>query len=145
AEPVVCAQAIMTPENCVAETERLIAAALYHRRPVYMAFPRDYAIAPAIGKGVSAITPANDPAALQAAVNAIVSVLSASKTACILPGIIIARCGLREEATAVVNASALPFATMFMDKCVLDEEHPAYIGMYDGKLMNEQIRAFVEG
>jgi hypothetical protein len=34
AEPVVCAQAIMTPENCVAETERLIAAALYHRRPV---------------------------------------------------------------------------------------------------------------
>src|SRR5438105_1233799 len=27
AEPVVCARAIMTPENCAAETERLIAAA----------------------------------------------------------------------------------------------------------------------
>jgi hypothetical protein len=39
AEPVVCAQAIMTPENCVAETERLIAAALYHRRPVYKRLP----------------------------------------------------------------------------------------------------------
>src|ERR1700740_389453 len=64
AEPVVCAQAVMTPENCVAETERLIAAALYHRRPVYMAFPADYAITPAIGKGVSAITPASDPVAL---------------------------------------------------------------------------------
>jgi indolepyruvate decarboxylase len=37
-EPVVCARAIMTPENYVAETERLIAAALYHRQPVYMAF-----------------------------------------------------------------------------------------------------------
>ena len=47
---MVCAQAIMTPENCVAETERLIAAALYHRRPVYMAFPTDYATRPAIGK-----------------------------------------------------------------------------------------------
>ena len=145
AEPVVCAQAIMTPENCVAETERLIAAALYHRRPVYMAFPTDYAIMPVIGKGVSAITHASDPAALQAAVNAIVSALSASKTACILPGIIIARCGLRKEATAVVDASGLPFATMLMHKCVLDEEHPSYIGMYDGKLMDEQIRAFVEG
>jgi TPP-dependent 2-oxoacid decarboxylase len=53
AEPVVCAQAIMTPENCVAETERLIAAALYHRRPVYMAFPTDYAITPVIAKAVS--------------------------------------------------------------------------------------------
>jgi indolepyruvate decarboxylase len=145
AEPVVCAQAIMTPENCVAETERLIAAALYHRRPVYMAFPTDYANTPVIGKGVSAVTHASDPATLQAAVNAIVSALSASKTACILPGIIIARCGLRKEATAVVDASGLPFATMLMDKCVLDEEHPSYIGMYDGKLMDEQIRAFVEG
>src|SRR6201987_3830638 len=145
AEPVVCAQAIMTPENCVAETERLIAAALYHRRPAYMAFPADYANTPVIGKVAPAITHASDPAVLQAAVNAIVGALSASKTACILPGIIIARCGLRAEATAVVNASGLPFATMFMDKCVLDEEHPSYIGMYDGKLMDEQIRAFVEG
>src|ERR1700756_967448 len=75
AEPVVCAQAIMTPENCVAETERLIAAALYHRRPVYMAFPTDYAIAPAIGKAVPAIAHASDPAVLQAAVNAIVGTL----------------------------------------------------------------------
>jgi hypothetical protein len=35
AEPVVCASAIMTPQNVASETERLIAAALYHRRPVY--------------------------------------------------------------------------------------------------------------
>ena len=45
----------------------------------------------------------------------------------------------------MVDACGLPFATMFMDKCVLDEGHPRYIGMYDGKLMNEQVRAFVEG
>ncbi len=40
-EPVVCAQAIMHPQNVAFETERLIAEALYHRRPVYMAFPAD--------------------------------------------------------------------------------------------------------
>ena len=39
AEPVVCASAVMTPQNVAYETERLIAEALYHRRPVYMAFP----------------------------------------------------------------------------------------------------------
>jgi len=38
AEPVVCASAVMTPQNVAYETERLIAEALYHRRPVYMAF-----------------------------------------------------------------------------------------------------------
>jgi indolepyruvate decarboxylase len=49
AEPVFCAQAIMTPENCVAETERLMAAVLYHRRPVYMGFPSDYLNMPVVG------------------------------------------------------------------------------------------------
>jgi len=155
-QPVVCAQAIMTPENCVAETGRLIAAALRHRRPVYMGFPADYANIPVAGHSASktrvnalkadrVTEPAPDAAALEAAVNAIVDAVSAARTACILPGIIVARCGLREEATAVVDASGLPFATMFMDKCVLDETHPNYIGMYDGRLMNEEVRAFVEG
>ncbi len=36
ADSVVCARATLTPENCVAETERLIAAVLHHRRPVYL-------------------------------------------------------------------------------------------------------------
>ena len=46
---------------------------------------------------------------------------------------------------AVIDASGLPFATMFMGKSVLDEQHPNYIGMYDGALMNEEVRNFVEG
>ena len=145
AESVVCASAIMTPDNCIAETERLIAAALYQRRPVYMGFPSDYANLPVNGKPVPGAEPVSDPVALDAAVNAIVSAVSISKTACFLPGILVSRCGLRKEATTVVEASGLPFATMFMDKCVLDEAHPNYIGMYDGRLMNEQVRAFVEG
>jgi hypothetical protein len=33
---------------------------------------------------------------------------------------------------------------MFMAKSVLDEQHPAYVGMYDGALMNEDVRRFVE-
>jgi indolepyruvate decarboxylase len=155
-QPVVCAQAVMTPENCVAETGRLIAAALRHRRPVYMGFPIDHANAPVTGHGesktrVNALKadrvtgPPANAATLEAAVNAVVDAVAAARTACILPGIIVARCGLRREAGAVVDASGLPFATMFMDKCVLDETHPNYIGMYEGRLMNEEVRAFVEG
>jgi indolepyruvate decarboxylase len=154
AQPVVCAQAVMTPQNCAAETGRLIAAALHNRRPVYMGFPADYAnmeIAGMEAAGTAGHTTdplagrASDAVALQAAVNAIVSAVSARRTACILPGIVVSRCGLRTQAAAVVEASGLPFATMFMDKSVLDETHPNYIGMYDGRLMNEEVRAFVEG
>ncbi|KAG0331165.1 hypothetical protein BG000_011161 [Podila horticola] len=146
--PLVCARAVMTPENCIAETERLIVAAKRERRPVYMGFPSDYANTPIIDTMQSPeprAVPKSDPVVLTAAVTAIVNIVAACKTACILPGILVSRCGLANKATAVVEASGLPFATMFMDKCVLDEAHPNYIGMYDGKLMEKEICAFVEG
>lgn len=49
-EPVVAAHAVLTPENAAYETERLIHEALYHRRPVYMAFPADLAAMPVLGE-----------------------------------------------------------------------------------------------
>jgi indolepyruvate decarboxylase len=144
AEPVVCASAIMTPQNVAYETERLIATALYHRRPVYMAFPSDLANEPVLGRAQPLELPASDPASLDAAVTAIVDTLDAARTACVLPGMLAVRAGLRDSLQAFVDASGLPYATMFGDKSVLNEQHPSYIGMYDGKLMDEDVRAFVE-
>jgi len=145
AEPVVCARTIMTPENCAEETERLIAAALYHRRPVYMAFPTDYATSPVIGTAQPRPEPKSDSGALSAATKAILAALSEAKTACVLLGNLVSRIGLTAEVQHLITSSNLPFATMFWDKSVLDETLPNYVGMYDGKLMNEEVRAFVEG
>jgi indolepyruvate decarboxylase len=143
-DPVVCAKAIMTPENCVEETERLIEAALYHSRPVYMAFPADYATSPVVGAANPRPKPKSDPGALAAASQAILARLAAAETACVLPGLILSRLGLAGQARDFIEASNLPFATMFSDKSVLDETLPTYVGMYGGKLMNEPVRAFVE-
>ena len=144
AEPVVCASAIMTPQNVAYETERLIAEALYHRRPVYMAFPNDVANQTVVRGAQPVDSPVSDSANLEAATRAILAALQGAKTACILPGILAARVGARDALQSFVDASGLPFATMFMDKSVLDEQQPAYIGMYDGKLMDESVRRFVE-
>src|SRR6201999_3576456 len=48
-EPLVCASAVMTPQNVAHETERLIHEAFYHLRPVYMGFPGDLASQAALG------------------------------------------------------------------------------------------------
>jgi indolepyruvate decarboxylase len=144
AEKVVCASAIMTPQNAAYETERLIAEALYHRRPVYMGFPTDAADQPILNNAVPLEPPTSDHASLEAAVSAIIEALSAAKTACILPGHLANRAGLQDAVQAFVDASGLPFATMLMDKSTLEEQQPAYIGMYDGRLMDEAVREFVE-
>jgi len=144
AEPIVCASATMTPQNAASETERLIAAALYHRRPVYMAIPSDVADLPVLGAAQSMPTPQSNPDSLAAAIEAITTALEQAAQACVLPGVLLRRLGLQESATAVVDAWGLPFATMFADKSVLGEDHPNYIGMYVGRLMGEPVRAFVE-
>lgn len=144
AQPVVCASAIMTPQNVAVETERLIAAALYHCKPVYMAFPADLANAPVLGRADVLEPPASDPEHLAAAIDAVLGAIDDADTACILPGMLAARMGLRKALAEFVAASGLPFATMFADKSVLDEQHPRHLGMYDGKLANEDLRVFVE-
>ena len=147
-QPAVCASAILTPENTAAEMERLVTAAITHRRPVYLAIPADYANAPLPGGTATVLptpVPASDPATLAEAVDAMAEKLAQAKTAAILAGYLITRLGCRAAAQTLVEATGLPFATMLMDKTALDETHPQYIGMYDGRLMNPEIREFIEG
>jgi indolepyruvate decarboxylase len=144
AEPVVCASAIMTPQNAAYETERLIAEALYHRRPVYMAFPSDVPDQQVLGSAQPLDPPRSNGAALRAAADAITTALDGAGTACILPGLLAKRARLGDQVQSFIDATGLPFATMFGDKTVVDEQQPAYIGMYDGQLMDEDVRAFVE-
>jgi indolepyruvate decarboxylase len=144
-EPVVCASAVMTPQNVAAETERLIAAALYHRRPVYMAFPADLAEQPVLSAAQPLPLPRSDPATLAAVVDAILRALDGATRACFLPGFLVARAGLQPVMRAVIEAAGRPFATMLLDKSILSERHPLYIGIYDGGLMNDAVRDYVEG
>ncbi|MEH2487490.1 alpha-keto acid decarboxylase family protein [Bradyrhizobium sp. AZCC 2230] len=143
-EPVVCASAVMTPHNVVWETERLIFEAFYNLQPVYMAFPSDLALQSAQGPLQVIGSPVSDLVTLGRCVEAILDVLESAKTACILPGFLVARARLESLMQAIIDSSGLPFATMLADKAVLNERQPAYLGMYVGRLVNEDVRLFVE-
>jgi indolepyruvate decarboxylase len=144
AESVVGATAILTPANAVAETERLITEALYNRRPVYFAFPADLVDKPVLAMSLPTALAASDPDALAAAADAVVAALNTAPQACALAGQLIDRLGVGAVAVNFIEATQLPFATMFADKTVLDESHPNYLGMYDGRLMDEPVREYVE-
>jgi len=65
--------AVITPQNCVFETERLIAALLYHSKPVNFVFPRDVphqpVVAPEDKPDIPLAHPQSDPDGLEAVVN----------------------------------------------------------------------------
>jgi indolepyruvate decarboxylase len=109
-----------------------------------VAFPSDVANEPVLAGAPALSLPTSDPESLAAATEAVTAALNNAGQACLLPGVLLRRLGLQAEARAFVDASGLPFATMFADKSVLGEDHPRYIGMYAGRLMEEPVRAFVE-
>ncbi len=84
------------------------------------------------------------PPALADAVAAVAEKLDKAGSAVVLAGYLLRRLGYSARARAFVAASGLPYATMFMDKTALDETTPGYIGRYDGRIMNPEVRDFVE-
>lgn len=147
AKPVVCAHTVLTPENCIEETGRLISAACRERRPVYIGIPSDSASQQIVqhdGKKTPVAGNSSDPVMLKAAAEAVVTRIMKSRQVCLLPGMQVRRFGGEQHLLHLVTQTGLPFATMIMDKGILDETHPAYIGMYCGRLMNEPVRHYVE-
>ena len=97
ATPVVCAKTMLTPENCVQEVERIIEAALENRRPVYIAIPHDYVNEDISSFAAPARVPVkSDPAILEEVVSIIVGKLSNANQACIMPGFLVDRFGLKD-------------------------------------------------
>ncbi|MBT8468234.1 MAG: hypothetical protein KJN97_05740, partial [Deltaproteobacteria bacterium] len=143
--------AIITPQNCVYETERLIAALLYHSRPVHFAFPRDVPHQPVVmpeGKmEIPLANPQSNADALDAVVREILHRVNNAKQACIFPGYLLRRYGCVGEARAMIEASGLPFFVGAQVKAVLPESHPQYGGVYQGHwqgLADPALTKFVE-
>jgi indolepyruvate decarboxylase len=72
-DALVCVSAIMTPQNVAYGTERLIVEALYHRRPVYVAFPADLVEHKVVSSARPLDPPISDPAILQSVTDAIIA------------------------------------------------------------------------
>src|SRR6201985_948925 len=119
-----CVSAVITPDNCVHEMERLIATARAESRPAYILVASDFAITPVTA---SAATPYPTPSSgpdLAKAVAAITERIVAARTVAVLPSYSVLRFKLQDILQRWIEALGCPFAAMSMDKGVLSETHP---------------------
>ncbi len=145
-QPVVCASTILTPENTVAEVERLINAALSKKQPVYIAVPGDYALMElGCTKPHKLPAPVSDKDTLDTVVPLILDKLSSAKTAVAMVGALIGRYELQSSMQEFIEKSGLPFTSMFMAKGTLSETHPNFIGVYNGRILDKDVQGIVEG
>jgi indolepyruvate decarboxylase len=140
-----CCHAVINPDNCVIEMERVIAEARRNNQPAYIVVPSDYAQAPVTPTDVRPLTLKSNEKSLEKAVAAIAERLTNAKSVVILPAFTLSRVGLQKEAREAIEALGCPFATTSMEKCIIDESHPQFAGMYSGVLSPKETREIVEG
>jgi indolepyruvate decarboxylase len=140
-----CVSAVISPDNCAHEMERLIATARAESRPAYILVASDYALTPVSG---SAPTPYPKPASgpdLAKAVAEIAKRIEAARSLAVLPAYTVSRFKLQRSLRALIERLGCPFAAMAMDKGVLSEAHPQFVGTYSGAASSPAVREAVEG
>jgi indolepyruvate decarboxylase len=134
-----CVSAHITPDNVVSELERLIREAFRLSQPAYMLIPEDFAKMPVRGTPVkgtrltSISRGRSNPTELRAAVQAILARMKKARRTVLLPTFHVGRYNAKADLLSFLKRTHLPFALTQMDKGLLDESHPQYIGIYGGK------------
>jgi indolepyruvate decarboxylase len=140
-----CCHAVINPQNCVVEMERVIAEARRNNQPAYIAVPSDYALSSIMPADVKPLLLQSNAAALKKAIAVIGERLRAAKSVVAFPAFTILRLGLQKQARIAIEALGCPFTTTLMEKCVIDEGHPQFAGMYAGAVSDPKTRQIVEG
>jgi len=131
-----CVTAVLTPDNCIEELERVIREALRQSMPAYIVISEVNGLMPVIGTPVRGEPLADvkrqrsDPQELKAAVAAILAVLATAQHPLALATELTTRYGVRDKAVELITKANLPVALTSYDKGVIDESLPQYLGLY---------------
>ena len=133
-----CVSAVMTPDNCIDELERVIREALRQSMPAYIVISEANGLMPVIGAPIQGRPleevkrQRSDPRELEAAVAGVLAQLAGATNPVALVTATAVRYGLRERATELVTIADLPVAVTPTDKGAVDESLPQFLGLYAG-------------
>jgi indolepyruvate decarboxylase len=133
------------PKIAATEIDRVLHACFQHKKPVYIEIPRD-----SVDASLSSLShykvekSQSDPAALKKALEDAVELIEKSKKPVIWAGRDITAHGLTEELMSLVEKFNIPVVSSLLGKTVIDENHPLFIGVYQGILSKSEIKNFIK-
>ena len=126
---------------------RVLEAMRRESRPGYLELPRDSLTRPV----PRSLPPLTLPATAQVADlhrrtgQAILEWMRSRQRPVVLAGVEVHRFGLQHQLQEVLEREGWPFATSLSGKSLLSEQHPLYLGVYEGAMGPEAVREVVEG
>ncbi|MCX7886144.1 MAG: thiamine pyrophosphate-binding protein [Verrucomicrobiae bacterium] len=134
------------PQTALQEIDRVLGAAHRYKRPVYIELPRDMVNAPGrAGHRVVETCEPTDARVLRAALEEATAMINAARRPVIVADVELHRFGLQDELVELAEKSGIPVAATILGKSVIGEHHPFYMGVYEGAMGREDVRAYVEG
>jgi indolepyruvate decarboxylase len=141
---VTCAQCVLDdPATAAAEIARVLTAARYLSRPVYIEFPRDMVEAD-VAEVPSFKPPIKNMAAAKEAARQALKMLETKKQPAMLLGVEIRRYGLEKKVAKLASTLGIPVLTTFMGRGILAEVGAKTAGTYLGLAGDVATRRLVE-
>ncbi len=141
----VASTALDNPQTACREIDRVIDAALCHKRPVYIELPRNMVSVTAIPYYLPQEIPLpRDDNTLKEALLEAQNIINTSKKPVIIAGIELHRYGLQDEFLQFIDKTRIPVASTPLSKSVISEHHPQHMGIYEGAIGREEVREYVE-
>src|SRR2546423_4161359 len=132
------------PQTAFQEIDRVLHAALRYKRPVYIELPRDLVFTAGIRHKSVDLHERSDPKTLRAALAEAGAMINGARQPVILADVEIHRFGLQKELLKLLKKTNIPFAATVLGKSVVGEEHPLYLGIYEGAMGRDDVRQYVE-
>ncbi len=133
------------PQKAFQEIDRVLDAALRYKRPVYIELPRDLVHSPGMAHHQpKPIREGSNSHTLKAALAEALTMIGQARQPVILADVEVHRFGLQEELVKLIDRTGIPFAATILGKSVLGEQHPLYLGVYEGAMGREDVRRYVE-
>ncbi|MBL8826183.1 MAG: alpha-keto acid decarboxylase family protein [Planctomycetaceae bacterium] len=127
------------------DIDRMLDMAARFKQPVYIELPRDMVkVVPTNSHEYRQSAPTTDPDALGEAVNETCRLLKECQRPVIIAGVEIHRFGLQDDLVALAEGSHIPITATILGKSVVSEQHPLYVGLYEGAMGHEEVTSFVE-
>ncbi|QDS92934.1 Indole-3-pyruvate decarboxylase [Roseimaritima multifibrata] len=141
----ICAVELSDPLEAFALIDQALEAADRYKRPVYIELPRDMVhVVPPMNHASHRPPVETHPQALDEAIREVVQRLQKAERPLILAGVEIHRFGLQDSLLALAEATRIPIAATILGKSVVSEQHPLFVGLYEGAIGHPEITQYVE-
>ena len=136
----------VSPMNAVEEIDRALRTCLREKRPVHIQLPSDitHLTIEAPDAPLDTSLPASDPERLEAAAARILEALAHAEHPILLIDQDADRHGFTEPLLRLAEKAQIPFAQMSSGKALLPENHPLFIGTYNGAASAPGVKDRVE-